>query len=662
MANSALFRSNFLRFESICMNRFFVIHILTAILAINMTLGAQDRPHILLINVDDWGYKDAGFMGSEFYETPNIDQLSKSGMVFTQAYAAAANCAPSRACLMTGLYSPRHGIYTVGKSARGKAKDRRLIPTPNETTLKQKFLTLAEMLSESGYETATLGKWHLSNDPLPYGFDINVGGTHRGHPASYFSPYRNPSLSDGPKGEHLTDRITDEAIGILRAPREKPLFMYLPYFAVHTPLQGKQELIRKYESKATSVPAGQRHATYAAMVETLDANIGRLLHTLRDLDMEKETIVILTSDNGGIRAVSSQHPLRAGKGSYYEGGIRVPLVVSWPGRIEADSKCDVPVINIDFFPTLQNLVKGKASQPLDGINLSPLWFGEEAFPDRSLYWHFPIYLQAYKKNADDGRDPLFRTRPGSVIRSGKWKLHEYFEDGGIELYDLESDPGERNNLVDAHPDNQTTTIKRPSSLAHENWGTGAKEAKSEVCAVRVDEERQLVFRGIIMNSIRKFGIGFIVVFGCVGSALSSDDAARLRELDAYWDTVSKAVREGDFESYKATCHDEGVLVSISKKTSQPISEALARWKQGFLDTKSGKIKANVEFRFSQRLGDHATAHETGMFYYSTVDAKGKRTDDFIHFEGLLVKQAGHWKILMEYQKTKATKKEWESLK
>jgi arylsulfatase A-like enzyme len=413
----------------------------------------KSPPNVLFIMIDDLGYKDTGVYGSNYYETPNIDQLASQGMLFTQAYASAANCAPSRATFMSGLYHPWHGIYTVASSERGAAKDRKIIPTPNTETLADSLFTLAEFFREQDYRTAHFGKWHLGEDPRTQGFDVNVAGSHRGNPGrdGYFSPYNVEPLEDGPAGEYLTDRLTDEAIRFLQAKQDSSFFLYMPYYTVHTPLQGKEALIRKYREKGGD--SLQNNAVYAAMVEAMDQNIGRLLSSLDSLGLAENTLVVFTSDNGGIRAVSSQEPLRAGKGSYYEGGIRVPLIVRWPGQVAAGTQSAVPVSNLDFFPTFQEIMTAAdADEALDGQSLLPILKQEGDFTERPLFWHFPIYLQAYDTLQDDGRDPLFRTRPGSVVRQGKWKLHEYFEDGGLELYNLEEDIGERNNLAEEMPE------------------------------------------------------------------------------------------------------------------------------------------------------------------------------------------------------------------
>jgi len=432
------------------MNRLREILIFLLVIPLLLSCGEKSKPNIILINVDDLGWKDLGFMGSDYYETPNLDKLAGQGMVFYHAYAAAANCAPSRACLMSGMNTPKHGIYTVDNSERGNAKTRKIIPTPNREFLPDSIYTLAKMLQDNRYINGTFGKWHINEDPLQHGFHVNVGGSFHGNPGrdGYFSPYNINFIEDGPEGEYLTDRLTQEAIAFIEANQGKPFFLNLPFYSVHTPIMGKKNLIEKFENKPGV--DGQDRADYAAMVASVDENVGKLLDVLDELSLTENTLVIFTSDNGGIRDISYQNPLRAGKGSYYEGGIRIPLVIRWPRKIQAGSTSDFPVTHMDFYPTISRMVKGKASQDndlLDGIDLTPL-FGQQKMEERPLFWHFPIYLQAYNPKEDDGKDPLFRTRPGSVVRKGKWKLHHYFEDDDYELYDLEVDPGERTNLAE----------------------------------------------------------------------------------------------------------------------------------------------------------------------------------------------------------------------
>lgn len=390
-------------------------------------------------------------MGSTYYETPHIDQLSKEGMSFKRAYSGASNCAPSRACLLSGLNTPKHGVYTVSPSDRGHIKTRKLVPVKNKAHLNDSVFTLPKMLRSAGYVTGSIGKWHVGSNPNSQGIDHNVGGSGRGNPGKdgYFSPYNIDFIEDGPKGEYLTDRLTEEAINYIEKFKDTTFFLYLPYYTVHTPIMGKPNLIKKFKDKAPA--KGQNRADYAAMIYSMDQNVGRVLNKLKEAGIEENTIVIFTSDNGGIRAISEQNPLRAGKGSYYEGGIRVPLIVKWPNKIKANTISDQTVSNLDFYPTLQSIVDPpiKASQ-LDGINIEKVLY-ENVTIERKLFFHFPIYLQKYDAEKDQGRDPLFRTRPGSVIISGDWKLHEYFEDGGIELYNLKNDIGETQNLANLEP-------------------------------------------------------------------------------------------------------------------------------------------------------------------------------------------------------------------
>ncbi|RDV27596.1 aryl-sulfate sulfohydrolase [Alteromonas aestuariivivens] len=404
-----------------------------------------------MIVVDDLGWADVGYNDhTDVFQTPNIDALAATSLVFTDAYAGAANCAPSRAVLMSGQYSPRHGVYTVSPSARGDEKTRRLIPIPNVDVLDNDIVTLAEMFKSVGYSTGSFGKWHLGEDPRTQGFDHNVAGSIRGLPKSYFSPYDLPFLDNGPDGEYLPNRITSELLTWISQVKEQSFFAYVPYYTVHTPLQAIDSVKEKYLSHPRI--QSSRHATYAAMVELMDINIGRIMRSLEEQKLLHNTLIIFTSDNGGIRSIAYQDPLRGGKGSYYEGGTRVPLLVSWPKRVmpRTDS---TPVINADFYPTLANLVNADVSnRVLDGVDLSRLWLDEQPIEPRNLYWHFPIYLQAYNPNADQSRDPLFRTRPGTTMRQGKWKLHHYFEDNSYELYDLSNDLGEHVNLAGFLPE------------------------------------------------------------------------------------------------------------------------------------------------------------------------------------------------------------------
>ena len=430
----------------------FILLLLSFFIACINQSKQNEKPNVVFIMVDDLGWKDAGFMGGDFFETPNIDGLATEGISFNNSYAGAANCAPSRACLMTGQNTPRHGVYTVSPSTRGKSKDRKLIPVKNIDSLQYNMFTLAEMFKQAGYTTGTFGKWHLGKDPTLQGFDVNIGGYNKGNPGrnGYFSPYNVANLEDGPEGEHLTDRLTTEAIKFLNANKAKPLFLYLPFYSVHTPILAKKELIEKYKAKTNN--PNNINPTYAAMVETMDTNVGRLLTEIKKLNLDKNTIIVFTSDNGGIRSIATQHPLRAGKGSYYEGGIRVPTIVKWNEHIKPNTTTNEPIVNLDFFPTFKEILKVRLPEKvLDGESILPILEGS-SLEKRPLFWHFPIYLQSYDKQRDDARDPLFRTRPGSILIFENWKIHHYFEDNGFELYNLTDDIGERDNLAESHPE------------------------------------------------------------------------------------------------------------------------------------------------------------------------------------------------------------------
>lgn len=417
-------------------------------------LTASERPNLLFIYLDDFGWRDTGYMGSDFYETPHLDRLAGEGMVFTDAYSCAANCAPARACLLSGQYTPRHKIYNVGTGARGKAAHRRLKHIPGVRTLDPAIRTWAHQLRAAGYATATMGKWHLSDDPLPYGFDVNIGGTHSGGPPrGYYPPHgKVPGLKEAPPNEYVTDRLSDEAIKFIRQHRDQPWALYLTHFAVHTPLQAKRELLAKYEAK----PPGKLHdhAVMATMIQAVDDGVGRIQETLESLDLADNTVILFSSDNGGYGPATDMDPLKGYKGTYYEGGIRVPLFVKWPGVTKPGGRSREPVLGVDIYPTLLEIAGAKppADQSLDGRSLAPLLRGEQStFGERPIYWHFPAYLQAYQV-WDEQRDPLFRSRPCSVLRVGHWKLHHYFEDDAMELYNLRDDIGESKNLVKAEPE------------------------------------------------------------------------------------------------------------------------------------------------------------------------------------------------------------------
>ncbi|HEX7379264.1 MAG TPA: sulfatase [Pirellulales bacterium] len=411
---------------------------------------AARPPNIVFILVDDMGWTDLGCFGSELYETPHIDRLAAKGMRFTCAYSACTVCSPSRAAVVTGRYPARlHLTDWIHGHRRPKAKLR--VPAWTEY-LPAEEVTLAAALKKAGYVSAAIGKWHLGDGPEHYatqhGFDLNIAGFGAGQPPSYFSPYKIPTLADGPPGEYLTDRETDEACRFMEEHRDRPFLLYMPRYCVHTPLQAKPPLIERYRQKITP-GMRQTNATYAAMIHSLDESVGRLLAKLDELNLADHTVVCFTSDNGGLiggekRRVTSNAPLRAGKGSAYEGGVRVPLMIHWPGVTTPGSACGEPVIGIDYFPTFLEMA-GLAVAPddghaLDGVSLAPLLKDAHAALGReAIFWHYPHYHPG-------------GATPYSAIRAGDYRLVEFYEDQHVELYNLRTDVGEAHDLAATQPE------------------------------------------------------------------------------------------------------------------------------------------------------------------------------------------------------------------
>lgn len=417
----------------------------------------QEKVNLIIINIDDMGWRDVGFMGSEYYETPNIDKLASEGMAFNNAYAGASNCAPSRACMMSGQWTPRHGIYTVGSSERGKKKDRKLIPVKNNEYISENNLLLPQVLQKAGYVTCHAGKWHLSDNPKTFGFQYNIGGSHAGNPGSYYPPYKNvPSIKAISEDDYLTNQIMDNVLDFIDSVNNGPFFLYYAPYAVHSPLQPVKSLLSKYQNKKQW--NGQDNVKYATMVENVDTQIGRLVKKLEEKGVLDNTFIVFTSDNGGVYNITKQWPLRAGKGSYYEGGIRVPTFFYWKDKIKGHSKSDIPISNLDFYPTLLDAanIDKPADKVLDGMSLLPFLTESKIPTDRALYWHFPIYLEG---GNEETQDPLFRTRPGSAIRYGDWKLIQYFENNEIELYNLKKDIKEKKNLSETNKDKKEELLE-----------------------------------------------------------------------------------------------------------------------------------------------------------------------------------------------------------
>jgi arylsulfatase A-like enzyme len=417
--------------------------------------AAARKPNIVLILADDLGWRDVGYQSDGRFLTPNIDRLAKEGMAFSNAYAGGANCAPSRACLLSGTYTPRHGLYAVGQTDRGPTNLQRLVPIPNTHGLGKGFVTVAEALKADGYATGHFGKWHLQGKdgalPSEQGFDVTFDSFGEG-PQKEGAEGNKRGPETDPKGVYT---LTNKAVEFMTANRDRPFFCYLAHHAIHTPLQTRAETRQMIADRAAKagVPVQYMGCTY-----DLDDSVGQLLAKLAELKLDDNTIIVFTSDNGGTPA-SSQEPLRGNKGGYYEGGIREPMIVRWPGVVTPGTTCDTPVVNQDFYPTFVAAAGGTppAGVTLDGVSLLPLLKQSGPLAREAVFWHFPGYLD---KPVIRGRDSVFRTRPVSVIRKGDWKLHLYHEewqlDGGraalatnhaVELYHLKADPGERNDLA-----------------------------------------------------------------------------------------------------------------------------------------------------------------------------------------------------------------------
>ncbi len=430
------------------------------------------KTNVVFILVDDLGWKDLGCYGSTFYETPNIDKLAQSSAVFTNAYAASPVCSPTRAAILTGKHPTRVGItdWIPGFDP----KDRTLLGPDDLHQLPLEETTWAEALKQEGYQTFFAGKWHLGDEgffPEDQGFDINKGGHHMGQPpGGYYSPYNNPKLSDGPEGDYLTDRLVDESLEFMEANQENPFLLYLALYTVHTPIQASKRHLEKFrikrQSLADSIPRianegkgfttqGQTNAEYASMVYAMDENVGRIVDRLEELNLMDNTLLVFTSDNGGLSTVANANwvaptdvlPLRAGKGWAYEGGIRIPLIIKKPNS-DNGMVIETPVNSMDLYPTVLSTLKLEArpEQHQDGVDLSGLWEnGAEEVHD-VLFWDFPHYHGS-------------AWTPGCALRKGDWKVIQFYEGNKVELYNLKEDIGEQNDLAESHPEKLGELLK-----------------------------------------------------------------------------------------------------------------------------------------------------------------------------------------------------------
>jgi len=427
--------------------------LLAALFFLTTLVHAADRtPNVIFIMADDLGWTDLACFGSKYYETPNIDKLAAQGMKLTRHHHC-QNCQPTRAAIMTGQYAARTGVYTVGGIDRFDWSSRPLRPADNVTELPLEKTTVAQVMKQAGYATGMFGKWHLGekgdHHPGKRGFDeaiVSMG--------QHFDFATNPK-TEYAKGEYLADFLTQRAVDFITRHKDAPFFLYLPHFGVHSPYQAKKELIAKFKDKPAV--GGHHDPVYAAMIASVDESVGRVMATLDELKLAEDTVLIFTSDNGGVGGYTREGvkggdttdnaPLRSGKGSLYEGGTRVPFIVRWPGVAKAGSSCDVPTIHVDVLPTLAEIAKAAPpqNQPLDGESLVPLFRDSSAnLKRKAIYQHFPGYLGA-------GQD-TWRTTPVGLIEVGDWKLMEYFEDGRLELYNLKDDIGEAKNLAAENPE------------------------------------------------------------------------------------------------------------------------------------------------------------------------------------------------------------------
>ena len=424
----------------------------------SFSIGAEQPKNVILFLVDDLGWMDLSCQGSKFYKTPNIDKLASSGVRFTDAYSACVVCSPTRAALLTGKYPARLMLTQWLPDGRWNPKGHKMRTGRFLRSLPLEERTLAENLREEGYATFHAGKWHLGGAPfsLPehHGFDQNLGGDDHGAPGSFFHPFKGTwgipttklraskqAFAGGANGDYLTDVLAEGTIQLIKENgKKKPFFLYFPFYAVHTPLQGKKEKIERYKQ----VPKEKRQGNpvYAAMVESVDDAVGKVMGAVRELGMEKDTLVLFTSDNGGFARATDHAPLRANKGSPYEGGIRVPLIITGAGVERKGATCEVPATSSDLYPTILEMagLPMRPHQHLDGRSLAGALKAKGALEEKPIFWHYPHYNQ-HPQSA-----------PHSVIRSGSWKLMEFLETGKIELYDLAEDLGESKNLSQAKPE------------------------------------------------------------------------------------------------------------------------------------------------------------------------------------------------------------------
>ena len=420
-------------------------------------LQAADKPNIVFVLADDLGWRDVGYHGARFFQTPNIDRLAREGMIFDQFYSGGPNCAPTRACLMTGMYTPRTGLYTPGGKSKGNPRYMRLlVPTrgskagadafrSNNNFISPDHTSVAEVLKQADYVTARIGKWHLGPDTQ--GFDLSTSdGTDGPHHKHYGSPT-------------VARTITDAAVAFIEKNKAKPFFLYVAHWDVHGPIRALKQVVAKYEKRKqgwSNTNGEKLNATYAAMIEAVDTSVARIRKKLQETGLDQKTLFIFSSDNGGTQ-VTTMDPLRGGKGALFEGGIRVSTCAAWPGVIQPGSRNATPLTSVDLLPTLAEIAGAPLpkNQPVDGVSFLPVMRGEK-LPERPIFWHYPLYLSGKGSAIVKpvfGTDKMYwRAVPATVMRQGDWKLFLFYEDKNFELYNVKKDVGEKRNVAAEHPE------------------------------------------------------------------------------------------------------------------------------------------------------------------------------------------------------------------
>ena len=415
---------------------------------------AADKPNFVFILADDLAWSDVGFNGTKFYETPNIDRVCKTGMKFNRAYSGGPNCLPTRACLISGMYTPRTQIWTPGGKSKGKSSYMRLkVPTngekwdtiPSNLELKPSVTSIAEVLKEAGYKTARYGKWHVGKDTQ--GFDIS-----------------DPSGKGAPPGKKFYGNIdvhewlTDAGVKFIEDNRSNPFFLYISHWDVHTPIRARKEIVKIYDEKLKNGNWDRKwNTTYAAMIHAVDLSVKRVHAKLVELGIDKNTVFVFSSDNGGHAGATTNKPLKGAKGALYEGGVRVPTFITWPSTVKSGSECNTPITSVDFMPTFAELAGAKlpTNQPVDGSSIVTLLKGE-AMKERSIFWHYPLYLTG----TGEGKvipvhgtvNMYWRGVPASMIMKGPWKVINFFEDNSFKLYNIEKDLSESKDLSSEYPE------------------------------------------------------------------------------------------------------------------------------------------------------------------------------------------------------------------